>query len=88
MKTVQRWASGERECPDHILAAVENLLAEWRKSGLARLLRDVEGEAERSPSFAIVASAHLADLAQRIKPASGVPKDRRYKPKSAGPKGS
>lgn len=82
VKTVQRWATGDRECPDEVLVRVEMIAAAWERAGLYEMLVDIIRQAEQVPDFAIAASAHLADLSQRIKPSSEAPKDRRYKPKS------
>lgn len=80
LKTVQRWATGERECPDYMLTSVEGMLRKFQISRVPRLLEEIEKAASDVEAF--VVSAHLTDLAQRLKPSSEAPKDRRYKPKS------
>lgn len=81
LKTVQRWANGERECPDYMITSVEGMIRKWEFSRLPDLLAQIEAASGDVESF--VVSAHLTDLAQRLKPSTEAPKDRRYKPRSS-----
>jgi hypothetical protein len=80
LKTVNRWATGERAVPDDLLNHLGHLAAEYKFYGLDRMLETLEAMDEKSINLHVLAG-HLADWAARFKPPKPVPRDKIYRNK-------
>lgn len=81
LKTVSRWSLGEREVPYDAIEMLQKMGDGLQASNLGVHLREIERMTTDGVVDPRVVSAHLTDLANRLKPTRKVPIDKKYKPR-------